>query len=155
MMRLSVSRPSVSVPSQCSGGGAWSTCPRAGADGSYGAISGAKNALSTSPSTVTAPNTTTGRPKKMRAKRRSAGTRRRDSAALASRALVGGAAAVVAISAVLDARIEPAIDDVDHQVGQDDGHGHDQDDPLDDRVVLGQHAIEQHGRHAGNDENRL
>src|SRR6185503_2358072 len=99
-MRLSRSRPSWSVPSQCSPDGGWRRDARSCESGSYGASSGAK----------TAP--TTKRP--MSASARTFSGSRRIGARVAMKERRRGRA--TARSATLDPRIEPVVGDVDGQI---------------------------------------
>src|SRR5437773_6448525 len=104
--RLSTSRPTLSVPSQCARPGRARMFPRFCASGSYGASSGAASATTMAASNTAAPNGAS----RARAARRSASQRRSRTA---------GSRATSARSAKPDSGIDPAIQQVDEE-GADD-----------------------------------
>src|SRR3981081_4182588 len=136
MTRLSMSRPSVSVPKGCSNSGGCSDSVGSWASGSYGASSGAMSATSTISRSTTAPITAP----RLRTKRRSV---RRNSlvsartGAVESHAILRSRVVVTsAMSAVADARIEERISQINHQVEQEEDGGGEQDHARDHRKDL-------------------
>ena len=108
-----LSRPSVSVPIQCGALGSCSTLPRSCAYGSYGAISGARMAMSSSATTVTAAEDDDG-PIEEDAREATGTAATADRFHAGKRALARQRLATAL--AVLDARVEPGVDDVDQRL---------------------------------------
>src|SRR5215467_3235044 len=134
--RLSTSRPTLSVPSQCARPGRARLLPRFCASGSYGDSSGAASATMTAVRSTAAPKGAS----RARAARRSASQRR-------SRTAVSVDAAG-ARSANADSGIDPAIEQVDEQVAHDETDRDEQNHALDQRIVACEHRIDHETAHA-------
>src|SRR5436309_11984305 len=124
--RASTSRPTLSVPRRWAGPGWASVLARSCLSGSYGETTGARIATASAASITATPNGASRAP----AARRSIRHRR---------ALTGGAAdgclIAAAGSAISDPGIDPAIEEVDQQVAQDEADGDEQHHALHERVV--------------------
>src|SRR5690625_1491287 len=131
MTRLRMSLPSSSVPSRWAALGGCMRARRLISSAPYGARKGASMAMRTTRTTITRPATAAQLPLKNFSR---LGRRRR----------VPGATVAIADtvppSAVLDARVEQAVAQVDKQVHEDDQDGEEGDRPLDLRVVAGHHG---------------
>src|SRR5690348_5975301 len=134
--RLSTSRPTLSVPSQCARPGRASALPRSWATGSYGASTGAARATTIATSRTAAPNG--GR--RARAARRTASQRR-------SRTTVSSREPSVD-SANPDSGIDPAIEEIDGEIADDEAERDQQDHALDERVVACKHGVDDETPHA-------
>src|SRR4051812_10649531 len=145
--------------------GGWSTALKFVSDGSYGAMSGAKIAMSTNSVATHRPAIASGR----RPRRRSARRRERTRGATAtSTALIASAPAGAcrrrrssndALSCLpsgdADARVEDGVQEVHREVDDDVADRRDQDDALDDRVVAREDGVERELAEAGQDEDLL
>src|SRR5262245_33968413 len=146
MPRDSTSRPTLSVPSQCSASGRVSAWPRSCRRGSWGETTGASAATANASSVTPRPSGASRAP----AARRSTAQRR----SAAGRAGAEGASADTP-SAIPDPRIDPAIQEVNEQVGQDEAHRDQQHDALDQRVVAREHRVDHEAADAGQREHVL
>src|SRR5690242_3023134 len=134
--RLSTSRPTLSVPSQCARPGRASALPRSWATGSYGASTGAATATTIATIRTAAPNGA----RRARAARRTASQRRSRTP--------GSSRATSADSANPDSGIDPAIEEIDGQIGDDEAERDEENDALDERVVACKHGVDDETTHA-------
>src|SRR6185295_7377020 len=143
MTRLYTSRPSMSVPNQCSLEGGlrrWageSTC------GSTVPSHGASNAIKSMSASTIPPRMAVGCLRKASWKRCQVGE-----ADL-------GAARTVAVISVLDPRVEQPVGEIDQQIDQHVYPGEKQDHALDDRVIPAQNGVDREPANARNCEHRL
>src|ERR1035437_8206988 len=132
LMRLSTSRPRLSVPSRCSmlppsaQAGGLKAAPRSSALGSNGARSSPPIAAAITRARISAG--IQGKPL-VRAKPN-------------SRAANGRGMGMAAGSAMADTRVDQAIAEIDEKVGEHEQNGGKQDAGLDDREVAGEHGFE-------------
>src|SRR5438094_10127258 len=127
--RDSTSRPTLSVPSRWARPGRARVLARFCLSGSWGARTGARSAVSAATRSTAAPNGA----RRARAARRTTTQRRSGS----GRVAVGWERAEAG-SAMADPRVDPAVDEVDHQVAQDEAHGDQQHNALHQRVIAGE-----------------
>src|SRR5437773_8809081 len=137
--RLSTSRPTLSVPNQCARPGRARMFPRFCASGSYGASSGAASATTMAASNTAAPNGAS----RARAARRSASQRRSRTA---------GSRATSARSAKPDSGIDPAIQQVDEEVADDEADRDQQNYALHERIVARKDRVDHEAPDAGQRE---
>src|SRR5712691_7530138 len=126
-MRLQMSRPRLSVPSQYAALGGLMRAPRMVSSVACGAMRSAKTAITSMATTMTAPKAPSGF---RRANRTSAGL-------------------------VADAGIEDGIERVHGQIHEDDGGHDDEVDALDDGIVALGDRLEEEAAHAGQPKDRL
>src|SRR6266542_5000426 len=142
-MRESTSRPTLSVPMRWERSGRARVLPRSCLSGSYGEITGAKSATTIARSITTTPSG----PRRVRAACRSTVQRR-----ARSRPRRDGRAMAAAGSAISDPGIDPAIEQIDGQVAQDEAHRDEQDHPLHQWIVAREDRVHHEAAHAGQGE---
>src|SRR5256885_13789742 len=125
--RLSTSRPTLSVPSQCARPGRARALPRSWASGSEGASTGAARATTTAARRTAAPNGAS----RARAARRSASQRRSPTAG----------------SETAKPRVDVAIEDVHEQIAHDEAERDQEDHALHQRVVAREHRVDDEPAH--------
>src|SRR6185503_15803296 len=130
MTRDITSRPTLSVPSRWARSGRASALPRFWRSGSCGATRGAASAPTRATSSTAAPNG-------------------------ASRALAARRRTLQRRSAVADAGVDEPIEQVDHQVADDEADGDQQHDALNERIVAREHRVDHEATDAGQREDVL
>src|SRR5215475_15983507 len=131
IMRASTSRPTLSVPRRCARLGGASVWPRSCLRGSYGEIAGAKIATTSAASRTATPNGASRAP----AARRSARHRGEGRGAAAG-------PRARAPSARPDPGVDPAIQEIHREVRQDEAHRDQQHHALDERIIAGEHRVD-------------
>src|SRR5262245_14449260 len=135
IVRESTSRPTLSVPRRWARPGAARLWARSCLSGGYGDSTGARRAAARAASITTAPS---GASRALAARLRT--THRRIRTGPVAR--VRGRRAAEAGSAISDPGIEPAIEEVDHQVAQEEADGDQEHHALDQGIVTGEDGVD-------------
>src|SRR5215510_12956485 len=156
--REKMSRPIWSVPSRWIQLGACIMALKSFSSGSKGAIQSANRPAANMTSTITKPNVPSGwRRQNFSATLKSDGRRSALSSASSGTAVRLGSVTVMGgrPSREADARIEPGVEHVDHEVGDDEDGDHQHDQCLSQHVVLVLHCLHEQLANAGQVEDLL